>query len=135
MICRQLSLINGFRLFFYANERNEPAHVHVDYHGAQAKFWIEPVSLVRNLGMTASELGKAEDLVVKVDFTADSLCLHLADGREIRVPLAFYPRLKNATKAQRENYQVCGMGTGIHWPDVDEDLSVEGIVAGRPARF
>lgn len=66
-------------------------------------------------------------------FTDELLCLHLADGREIRVPLAFYPRLRKATKAQRENYQIAGMGTGIHWPDVDEDLSVEGIVAGRPA--
>lgn len=76
-----------------------------------------------------------EPVAVKVTFTDEMLCLHLADGREVRVPLTFYPRLKRATKAQRENYQICGMGTGIHWPDIDEDLSVEGIVAGSPAQF
>jgi hypothetical protein len=76
-----------------------------------------------------------EPIAVTVEFTPDFLCLHLADGREIRVPLTFYPRLKNATKKQRENFQILGMGTGIHWPEIDEDLSVEGIVAGRPSRF
>ncbi len=76
-----------------------------------------------------------EPIATKVDFTDQLLCLHLADGREIRVPLAFYPRLRNANRKQRENYKICGMGTGIHWPDVDEDLTVEGVVAGRPARF
>ncbi|MGK5084930.1 DUF2442 domain-containing protein [Bdellovibrionota bacterium FG-1] len=76
-----------------------------------------------------------DPIAVKVTFTDELLCLHLADGREVRVPLAFYPRLRKATKAQRENYKIGGMGTGINWPDVDEDLSVEGIVAGRPARF
>lgn len=55
----------GFRLYFYANERNEPAHVHVDYQGADAKFWILPVALARNLGMSAGTLGKAETLVIK----------------------------------------------------------------------
>ncbi|MBI2606266.1 MAG: DUF4160 domain-containing protein [Deltaproteobacteria bacterium] len=56
---------NGYRLFFYANERTEPPHVHVDYQGARAKFWIQPVCLARNLGMTAAQLSKAEDLVLK----------------------------------------------------------------------
>ena len=71
----------------------------------------------------------------KVAFKSDFLCLYLTDGREIRVPLEFYPRLKNAKKQQRENYKISGLGTSIHWPDIDEDLSVEGIVAGRPSRF
>ncbi|MGK5084931.1 DUF4160 domain-containing protein [Bdellovibrionota bacterium FG-1] len=56
---------NGFRLFFYSNERNEPPHVHVDYQGAHAKFWIGPVYLAWNLGMNAGALSKAEDLVIK----------------------------------------------------------------------
>ena len=76
-----------------------------------------------------------EPLAKKITFMGDFLCLYLTDGREIRVPLEFYPRLKKATKKQRENYAVIGQGTGIHWPDIDEDLSVEGIVAGRPSRF
>ncbi len=76
-----------------------------------------------------------EPIAIKIECTDEFLCLFLADGREIRVPLSFYPRLKNATKQQRDNYQIAGMGTGIHWPDIDEDLSVNGIIAGRPARF
>ena len=67
----------------------------------------------------------------------DDVSLHVAltDGREVKVPLEFYPRLKNAGKSQRENYELIGLGSGIHWPDVDEDLSVAGIVLGIPARF
>jgi len=66
-----------------------------------------------------------------VNFTDDSICLVLSDGREVKAPLEFYPRLKNAAKAERENFQLIGLGSGIHWPDLDEDLSVEGIVLGR----
>lgn len=76
-----------------------------------------------------------EPMAKKVTFTDLFLCLHLLDGREIRVPLEFYPRLKKAAKRQRENYEIFGMGTSIHWPNLDEDLTVEGIVAGRPSRF
>ncbi|OGR56749.1 MAG: hypothetical protein A3I11_03550 [Elusimicrobia bacterium RIFCSPLOWO2_02_FULL_39_32] len=76
-----------------------------------------------------------EPVAKKIDFTNDFLCLELTDGREIRVPLEFYPRLKKATKRQREKYEIFGMGASIHWPEIDEDLSVEGIVAGRPSRF
>ncbi len=76
-----------------------------------------------------------EPIARKVTFTDMFLCLHLTDGREIRVPLDFYPRLRNASKKLRENYKILGMGTGIHWPALDEDLSVDGIVAGRPSRF
>ncbi len=63
-------------------------------------------------------------------FTEDCLCLLLSDGREIRVPFEFYPKLKKASKQQRENFEIIGLGTGIHWPDLDEDLSVKGIVLG-----
>ena len=76
-----------------------------------------------------------EPIATSVSFLDDFLCLQLTDGREIKVPLSFYPRLMKATKQQRENFQICGMGTGIYWPDVDEDLSVEGIVDGIPARM
>lgn len=68
-----------------------------------------------------------------VRVSEDSLSLDLADGRTISVPLAWYPRLLNATQEQRENWQIAGGGFGIHWPDVDEDLSLEGILRGAPA--
>lgn len=71
----------------------------------------------------------------RVFFTDDALGVQLSDGREVRVPLEFYPRLKNANQKQRNNYQINGLGTGVHWPDIDEDLSVEGIVLGLSARF
>ena len=66
-------------------------------------------------------------------FTDDAICVQLADGREVRTPLDFYPRLKRAAKADRENFELIGLGTGIHWKTLDEDLSVEGVVLGRPA--
>ena len=59
-----------------------------------------------------------------VNFTNDMIILELSDGREIRTPLAFYPRLLCATENQRTNYRLIGGGEGIHWPDIDEDLSV-----------
>ena len=63
----------------------------------------------------------------------DSLIVDLADGRTISVPLAWFPRLLAATQEQRDNWQVSGAGFGIHWPDIDEDLSVEGLLRGAPA--
>lgn len=61
------------------------------------------------------------------------LTVDLVDGRRVSVPLAWYPRLADATPAQRANWELLGDGEGIHWPDVDEDLSVEGILKGIPA--
>lgn len=72
-------------------------------------------------------------MAIKVYFTEDAICLQLSDGREVKAPLEFYPRLKNATRKQRTHFQLIGLGTGIHWPDLDEDLSVEGIVLGKRA--
>jgi hypothetical protein len=67
-----------------------------------------------------------------VEFTASELIVTLADGRKIATPLDWYPRLKQASAAQRENYEIMPMG--IHWPDVDEDLSVAGMLKGQRAR-
>jgi hypothetical protein len=66
-----------------------------------------------------------------VEFTDDSMTVRLDDGRTLSVPLAWYPRLLDGTKTERERYQLIGDGQGIHWPDLDEDLSVEGLLAGR----
>jgi hypothetical protein len=68
---------------------------------------------------------------VRVD--EDALTVDLADGRTISVPLAWFPRLIAATADQRGNWQVCAGGFGIHWPEIDEDLSVEGLLRGAPA--
>ncbi len=82
--------------------------------------------------MTTSEL-KAGARIRNVHCTDDSLVVDLLDGRIISVPLAWYPRLLHATPEQRENWELIGAGFGIHWPDVDEDLSVAGLLAGAPA--
>ena len=66
-----------------------------------------------------------------VEFTATELVVTLADSRRIATPLDWYPRLKSATAAQRANHEIMPMG--IHWPDIDEDLSVAGMLKGHPA--
>ena len=65
--------------------------------------------------------------------TQDSLVVDLLDGRTISVPLAWYPRLLHATAEQRAGWELAGAGFGIHWPEIDEDLSVAGLLAGAPA--
>jgi hypothetical protein len=76
---------------------------------------------------------RADERVTDVKFSKDTLSVSLRDGRTIIVPLAWYPRLLNATAAQRKNWQIAGGGYGIHWPEVDEDLSTEGLLRGAPA--
>jgi hypothetical protein len=75
----------------------------------------------------------ADERVKGVRITEDVLSVDLMDGRNISVPLVWYPRLLNATESQRKNWHVSGGGYGIHWPDVDEDLSTEGLLRGSPA--
>ena len=72
---------------------------------------------------------RLEPRAVEVVCTSDSLRVRLADGRELTVPLAWFPRLHEAAPAIRNNYRLIGGGVGIHWPDVDEDISVEGLLA------
>lgn len=71
--------------------------------------------------------------VAGVSFSEDSISVALADGRTITAPLAWYPRLWNASGADRNAWEVAGAGYGIHWPSIDEDLSVEGLLRGAPA--
>lgn len=71
----------------------------------------------------------AEDIMV----TADTLSVDLSDGRTISVPLVWFPRLLHATKEERNNWRLIGKGQGIHWEDIDEDISVEGLLAGQPS--
>jgi hypothetical protein len=76
---------------------------------------------------------KADERVVDVSFSPDSLSVTLRDGRVISVPLAWYPRLLHATPEQLNHWKIAGGGYGIHWPDLDEDLSTEGLLRGAPA--
>ena len=71
----------------------------------------------------------AQDVVV----TDERLEIKLTDGRMISAPIAWYPRLQHGTPAERSNWRLIGQGEGIHWPDIDEDISVANVLAGRPS--
>lgn len=76
---------------------------------------------------------QADERVNQVYFTSETISVELMDGRIITVPLGWYPRLLNATPQQREAWEICGGGYGIHWKELDEDLSTEGMLRGAPA--
>ena len=75
----------------------------------------------------------ADERVAEVTFTDETLSVAMKDGRTITVPLAWYPKLLHATPAQRSNWKIAGGGYGIHWSEIDEDLSTEGLLRGAPA--
>jgi Protein of unknown function (DUF2442) len=70
---------------------------------------------------------------MQVSVTDDALSVDLADGRTISVPLAWFPRLLNGRPEERQNWRLIGDGQGIHWPDLDEDISLENLLLGRPS--
>src|SRR5437867_5938462 len=73
----------------------------------------------------------ANPRAIGLTFKSEYMIVQLEDGREIAIPLAWYPRLANASSAERKKFQWIGKGTGIHWPKLDEDLSVEGLLSGQ----
>jgi Protein of unknown function (DUF2442) len=76
---------------------------------------------------------RTDERVKHVSFTKETISVDLIDGRTITVPLVWYPRLLNATPEQLLNWEVCGGGYGLHWEEIDEDLSTEGMLRGAPA--
>jgi hypothetical protein len=79
-------------------------------------------------------VASSEPLIVDVEVTDELITARLADGRTISVPLAWSWRLSNATPEQRNHFEIIGTGQGVHWPDVDEDISAIGMLTGTPAR-
>ena len=148
---------DAYRFVFYASDWEQPPHVHVQREDRIGKFWLDPVRLERSGGFERSETRRitrilkrdqesflkswrayfSRDIgvpeVERVIVTEDALMAELADGRSISAPLDWYPRLAHATPEERDNWQLIGLGEGIHWPDVDEDISVQGLIAGRPS--
>jgi hypothetical protein len=84
-------------------------------------------------GMTTLAIKIDLPYAESVRITEDTLNVDLSDGRTISVPLTWFPRLVHATQEQRDNWKLIGRGHGIHWNDIDEDISVEGLIAGRPS--
>ena len=81
--------------------------------------------------MTSSLIEIAVPAATNVAVTDDTLTVDLSDGRTISVPLAWYPRLSHGMPAERTDWRLVGRGEGIHWPQLDEDISVEGLIAGK----
>jgi len=81
----------------------------------------------------ATSARTSDERVLSVSISEDELSVRLVDGRTITVPIAWYPRLMNATSEQRAHWEIAGGGYGIHWPELDEDLSTEGLLRGAPA--
>lgn len=79
-------------------------------------------------------VANSEPRILTIDVTDDEIIAQLVDGRRISVPLVWSWRLANATSEQRKNYEILGSGEGIHWPDIDEDISARGMLQGVPAR-
>jgi hypothetical protein len=140
--------------FFYSFDCNEPVHIHVRRDRQHCKFWLAPAELAWNHGFSPRELKRhstpssgertdshhgmstavsVESRIDHVKVTDETITAYLIDGRVISVPLAWSWRLSEATPAQRANWELIGDGHGVHWPDVDEDLSADGMLNGVPA--
>jgi len=81
--------------------------------------------------MSTSPSEFVRPLAVDVEVSEDTLTVHLADGRSIVVPVIWYPRLADGTSQERAHWELIGSGHGVHWPDLDEDISVEALLAGQ----
>lgn len=79
----------------------------------------------------AAEIQTAKGINVVI--SEDTLMVELADGRSLSAPIAWYPRLFHGSQQERENWELIGDGEGIHWPNLDEDISIEGLILGRPS--
>ncbi len=83
--------------------------------------------------MSTSETDLRNAFAESVSVTDDELTVDLADGRTITAPLSWFPRLSSGTSEERAHWRLVGQGEGIHWPDLDEDISVRSLLAGRPS--
>ena len=83
--------------------------------------------------MTTLAVGLQTVAARHVCVTADALIVDLADARTVSVPLAWYPRLLHGSAAERQNWRLIGSGEGLHWPDLEEDISVENMLLGKPS--
>ena len=83
--------------------------------------------------MNTSPIEMLSARALGVSVTENEFAVELVDGRTVVVPLAWYPRLLHGTRQERNHWRLIGRGMGIHWPDLDEDISVEGLLAGRPS--
>lgn len=96
-------------------------------------FSLTSCSQATMLCFTGKKVDNTALKLKKIEITEDTITTYLIDGRTITVPLVWSWRLSEATPEQRANYEIIGDGEGVHWPDIDEDISVEGMLYGTPA--
>ena len=101
--------------------------------GPSHEWWLNIATSSLRLGMSVSEV-EVVPLATEVETSDDELMVSLSDGRRISVPLAWFPRLLNATADERAEFRLIGRGEGIHWPRIDEDISVSGLLRGSRVR-
>ena len=83
--------------------------------------------------MTSSPIDLRPPMAERIEVRDEELVVDLADGRTLSIPVGWYPRLAHGTAAERAEWRLLGRGSGVHWPRLDEDISVEDLVAGRPS--
>jgi hypothetical protein len=145
-------LAEGFRFFFFSNEGTEPPHIHVERGDGYAKFWLEPVDLADAKDLKNQDLKRArlsstarpswsdgvsisapdQPRATDVEVIDGELVVHLEDGRTVHVPLEWFPKLRDASPNEIADWRLVGRGVGIHWPKLDEDLSVRGLLLPQP---
>ena len=103
-----------------------------DFSGAvRGRYYQRYQQLEAGMSTLRAELPVAS--IQNVTITEETLTVELSDGRLISVPLAWYPRLVHGTREERGNWRLFGAGEGIHWPELDEDISVENVIFGQPS--
>lgn len=147
-----LLVVEGFRFRSFSREGTEPPHAHVRKGDAAAKFWLQPVQMAFAEGFNPAELRRIRELTFEhqteflrrwwheyfaqhfsqpraraLEFVPDAFVVHLQDGRSLTEPLEWFPWLRDATPEQRSRYEFYGHGYAIHWPEIDEDISVPGL--------
>jgi len=145
---------NGYRFHFYSHESTEPAHIHVEKAGREAKFWLRPVQLASNDGFSVSELRTIGKLVQahrlylenryiefhglraaivakKVSVKNGLVHLWLADGSTHAFPVAYYPRLAEARPAALQKVKLRLSGKALRWEELDEDIWIGHAVTGK----
>lgn len=112
----------------------EAGHYRLGTGASGAFFMTTRCNTVRRNPMPSAETALALSRIVHVTITEDTLSVDLEDGRTVSVPIGWYPRLVQGTPAECAHFQISGAGYGIHWPDLDEDIGVDGFLLSKKSR-
>jgi len=111
----------------------QPTAARCDAEPLRLKPGVRRILICQGLGMTSSAIDETPVPVQHLRVTSKTLEVVLRDGRTLSVPLEWYPRLAHGSRTERQRWRLIGEGIGIHWPDLDEDISIAGLLAGLPS--